>query len=142
VDSLRTEFGKGLLLPPKESNSSPQDPKQPKKTSIQPQSSAPAKAMGQLSIDQNGQKKPVAAMDGRIEWSERFKCTGQELYNALTVREMLAVFTGGDVLVMTKSDESVSTAEEGATFSMLGGNIQGTYIIPLLHEKSIKDTIV
>ena len=34
-----------------------------------------------------------------IELIENFKCTGQELYNALTQKEMLQVFTGGEVKV-------------------------------------------
>ena len=34
-----------------------------------------------------------------IELVETFKCTGQELYNALTQKEMIQVFTGGEVKV-------------------------------------------
>ena len=34
-----------------------------------------------------------------IELVETFKCTGQELYNALTQKEMMQVFTGGEVKV-------------------------------------------
>ena len=35
-----------------------------------------------------------------IELTETFKCTGQELYNALTQKEMLQIFTGGEVKVI------------------------------------------
>ena len=37
-----------------------------------------------------------------IEMTEIFKCTGQELYNALTQKEMIQVFTGGEVKVRIK----------------------------------------
>ena len=37
-----------------------------------------------------------------IEMTETFKCTGQELYNALTQKEMIQVFTGGEVKVRIK----------------------------------------
>ena len=38
-----------------------------------------------------------------IELNETFKCTGQELYNALTQKEMLQIFTGGEVKVCYSS---------------------------------------
>jgi hypothetical protein len=37
-----------------------------------------------------------------MELTETFKCTGQELYNALTQKEMLQIFTGGEVKVIIK----------------------------------------
>ncbi len=56
-----------------------------------------------------------------ISFKERFKCTGQELYNVLTQREMLQIFTSAPV---NMSD----AAKAGATFELLNGNIQGEFV--------------
>jgi len=124
VDALKSEFGRGLILPPKEAKAAP-------KTTSSTSSSA-AKAMKQLSIDKNGQNqaqsKPATTLDGAIEVCERFKCTALELYNVLTVKEMAEVFTAGSVDMKTSGGKDTSTAEEGVSFQMLGGNIQGEFI--------------
>ena len=55
--------------------------------------------------DETKQMKNLGINDGcklevkDIELVETFKCTGQELYNALTQKEMIQVFTGGEVKV-------------------------------------------
>ena len=55
--------------------------------------------------DETKQMKNLGLNDGckmevkDIELVETFKCTGQELYNALTQKEMMQVFTGGEVKV-------------------------------------------
>ena len=55
--------------------------------------------------DETKQMKNLGINDGcklevkDIELVETFKCTGQELYNALTQKEMMQVFTGGEVKV-------------------------------------------
>ena len=51
-----------------------------------------------------------------LELKENFKCSGQELYNALTQKEMIQVFTGGDV--------KLEKAAKGESFEMIGGNVQ------------------
>ena len=55
-----------------------------------------------------------------IELQETFKCTGMELFNALTQPEMIQIFTQNPI----KMD---SDAKVGVEFSLLGGNIQGSY---------------
>merc|ERR1711934_299842 len=55
-----------------------------------------------------------------INCKERFKCTGQEMFNALTQREMIQVFTSAPVVM--------SEAKAGERFEMLGGNIQGEFV--------------
>ena len=56
-----------------------------------------------------------------IELEETFKCTGMELFNALTQPEMIQVFTQNPV----KMD---SDAKAGVEFTLLSGSINGTFI--------------
>lgn len=56
-----------------------------------------------------------------INIEETFKCTGMELFNALTQPEMIQVFTQNPV----KMD--AGDAKAGTEFTLLGGNIQGKY---------------
>ena len=56
-----------------------------------------------------------------VKLEETMKCTGQELYNALTQKDMIQIFTGGEA----KMHEQ---AIEGGSFELLGGNIIGKYI--------------
>ena len=56
-----------------------------------------------------------------INISEEMKCTGQELFNALTRQDMIQIFTNSEA-------KMVSQAIEGGEFELLGGNITGKYI--------------
>merc|ERR1711874_625048 len=55
------------------------------------------------------------------EVQETMKCTGQELYNALTQRDMIQIFTGA-------AANMEEEAAEGKEFQMLSGNITGVFI--------------
>jgi activator of HSP90 ATPase len=55
-----------------------------------------------------------------INSKEKFKCTGQELFNALTQKEMLQIFTASSV--------SMKEAKPGAEFELLNGNILGEFV--------------
>jgi len=68
------------------------------------------------SLDLGGSKLEVSD----IELSEGFKCTGMELYNALTQPEMIQVFTQSQV-------KMEGDAKKGTDFAFLDGNIQGTF---------------
>lgn len=46
--------------------------------------------------------------------------TGQEFFNALTQKEMLQIFTGGEV--------RMTEAKKGETFEMLGGSVSGIFV--------------
>ena len=56
-----------------------------------------------------------------INISEEMKCTGQELFNALTRQDMIQIFTNSEA-------KMASQAIEGGQFELLGGNITGKYI--------------
>merc|ERR1711997_1001279 len=66
-----------------------------------------------------------------ISIEENMKCTGQELFNALTRKDMIQIFTGGEA----KMHEQ---AIEGGTFELLGGNITGKYIEVTPFTKIVK----
>ena len=53
--------------------------------------------------------------------SEDMKCTGQELFNALTRKDMIQIFTNSEA-------KMTEQAIEGGAFELLGGNISGKYI--------------
>lgn len=69
-------------------------------------------------LDIGGCKIPTATID----MTETFTCTGQELYNVLTQRVMMGVFSGGEVRMA--ADE----ARKGEAFDLLGGNVQGSFV--------------
>jgi len=56
-----------------------------------------------------------------INISEEMKCTGQELFNALTRKDMIQIFTNCEA-------KMTEQAIEGGAFELLGGNISGKYI--------------
>ena len=56
-----------------------------------------------------------------INISEEMKCTGQELFNALTRKDMIQIFTNCEA-------KMTEQAIEGGEFLLLGGNIQGKFI--------------
>lgn len=57
---------------------------------------------------------------GNIEMEETFKCTGMEMFNALTQPEMIQIFTHNPV-------KMEGDAKRGLDFTLLDGAIQGQY---------------
>ena len=118
VEALKSEFSAGLILPKtNEGQAKAKTTTVPTKvtsnhTSINNQSAS--SAMKNLDLGKGGKVNV-----GKIEFTERFKCTGQELYNVLTQKEMIQVFTCSEVKMLE--------AKNGAGFELLGGNIQGRY---------------
>jgi len=96
VDALKTEYGASIILPAKDSVPAPKS-----KTVI----NVTQNSVSVNKSDETKQMKNLGLNDGckmevkDIELVETFKCTGQELYNALTQKEMMQVFTGGEVKV-------------------------------------------
>lgn len=117
VESLRTEFAANLILPAKDSVPTPKanNVTNVKQNSVAVNKSDETRQMKNLGIN-DGSKMEVQD----IEMTETFKCTGQELYNALTQKEMIQVFTGGEV--------KMKEAKKGEAFEMIGGNVQGSFI--------------
>lgn len=119
VDALKTEFCQGLILPGKD-QASPATAKTAPQTKVKSSSTIINKLsstdMKSLDIGGTGCKIETTT----LELKENFKCSGQELYNALTQKEMIQVFTGGDV--------KLEKAAKGESFEMIGGNVQGSFV--------------
>merc|ERR1740128_1010564 len=107
VAALKTEYSTGLILPKKGVEANGQ-------TSTV--TSDAEKGMKQVQIS-GGVKIEV----DELKLEETMKCTGQELFNALTQRDMIQVFTGS-------SAKMEAEAAAGGTFELLGGGISGKYI--------------
>merc|ERR1711973_325770 len=67
-----------------------------------------------------------------ISINEEMKCTGQELYNAFTRKDMIQIFTNCEAKMMEQ-------AIEGGSFELLGGNITGKFIEVTPFTKIVKD---
>merc|ERR1712061_628869 len=116
VDSLKHEYSQGVVLETKSTA--------PKQSSTDATNGAKS-AMQSMSIGKAASASSSAASAAAADFEdisckERFKCTGQEIFNVLTQREMIQVFTGAPV--------SLSEAKAGERFEMLGGNIQGEFV--------------
>ncbi len=122
VRALESEFSQGLILPANNSSGNLSS-----KASSQ-KSPAPSTTTSKSS---EGKASPHAAMKnlnlsgcrldvGNISLEENFKCTGQELYNVLSQREMIQVFTNDEV--------NLEKTVVGQKFELLGGNIKGEFV--------------
>lgn len=112
VTSLKTEFTTGMILPSQKqagggANST-------KTTATKTQFNNAANNLSRMEKLDLGVK--VATLTHKD--TQQFKCTAQELYNTLTVGEMVQAFTGGPARI---------AAEKNGAFSLLGGNISGTF---------------
>ncbi|XP_037072328.1 activator of 90 kDa heat shock protein ATPase homolog 1-like [Pollicipes pollicipes] len=112
VSALKSEFTAGMILPSnKEAGGGANDTKATvTKTQFNNSTNNLCK-MEKLDI---GAKIATATLTD----TQQFKCTAEELYNAVTVKEMVEAFTNGPARL---------TAERGGEFSLLGGNISGTF---------------
>lgn len=118
VSQLKNEYSSGLILPKKgaEGGAKPAPKAAPAAKPAPKPCSVGGNEAGMKGLEL-GAKLELAEV--RIE--ETMKCTGQELFNALTQRDMLQIFTGGEAKM----------AEVGAAsgkFELLGGNITGEYV--------------
>jgi len=117
VDSLKHQYSQGVVLETKTNT--------PKQASSTDSTNGAKSAMQTMSIKgkataPSSSASAAAADFEDINCKERFKCTGQEMFNALTQREMIQVFTSAPVVM--------SEAKAGERFEMLGGNIQGEFV--------------
>jgi len=128
VSALKTEYSSsGLILPKKGQEASSTSAKTTSKTKTVSVTKVNTSS-GRVKNSEEG----ISKMDlgckldlAEVKMEENMKCTGQELYNALTQRDMIQIFTGGEA----KMDEA---AKVGGSFELLGGNISGTFteVIP------------
>lgn len=126
VDSLKTEYSQGLILPKASTggdkttgktviNQAP-PPTSPSKSNAK----STASAMKSLDIGSTSSSSSVKVQVGSISMKPSFKCTGMEIYNALTQKEMLQAFTCGPV--------TMKESKAGEEFELLGGSIKGKFL--------------
>lgn len=134
VTALRNEYSVGLILPKKGEENGQSVKADPgsatkKAPNLSTATSEAEKSMKKVEITSSeGVKLEV----GEVKIEETMKCTGQELYNALTQRDMIQIFTGGPA----KMDQE---ATKGGSFELLGGNITGKYIEVVPFTKIVKE---
>jgi len=116
VSALKNEYSSGLILP-KKGVEGVKNVTKVQKTEVNKGSTNGAVTGGMKDLDLGSGVKVDLA---EVNLEESMKCTGQEMFNALTKRDMIQIFTGGEA----KMGE---TAEVGSTFELLGGNISGKY---------------
>jgi len=126
VKALKNEYGQDLIKPKKDApvtnnkviiNKSPTQGQAAMKKSEE--------NMKNLDI---GCKLELA----EINISEEMKCTGQELFNALTRQDMIQIFTNSEA-------KMTSQAIEGGAFELLGGNITGKYVEVTPYTKIVQE---
>jgi len=133
VTALKTEYSTGLILPKKGENGTSSISRIPSVAEGKERGgnlhTATKDAEHQMGkVDIGGCR--IEVDDIRLE--ETMKCTGQELFNALTQREMIQIFTGGTAVM---SDQ----AEKGGNFQFLGGNITGKFIEVVPFTKIVQE---
>jgi len=115
IAALRFEYSQGLILPKKGAADNNAAPTAASKVNLN--ISNKVKGLDLKNLDIGGCKVELAD----LEVQETMKCTGQELYNALTQRDMIQIFTGA-------AANMEEEAAEGKEFQMLSGNITGVFI--------------
>jgi len=126
VLALKNEYSSDLIKPKKEDgNCTAPSNKTISKTQIQAHKNNETSLQ---KLDIGGTKLEMS--DICVE--ENMKCTGQELFNALTRKDMIQIFTGSEAKMLEQ-------AIEGGSFELLGGNITGKYIEVLPFTKIVQD---
>jgi len=121
VSQLKNEYSSGLILPKKGGDATQAKVTSGKTTIVSNSNgvtgSNVSKDMKALDLGKEGVKLDLA----EINLEERMKCSGQELFHALTQKDMIQIFTGSEAKMK-------DAAEAGDTFELLGGNISGKFI--------------
>ncbi|XP_050689092.1 activator of 90 kDa heat shock protein ATPase homolog 1-like [Eriocheir sinensis] len=115
IDTLKQEYATDLIKPTKGQAVT----KQTKTivTSTTPTSNTPP-TVNSTANEVEKMDLGVKIRTSQLTLNQTFKCTADELYRALTQREMVAAFTRGDVKL---------EVEKGGKFEFFGGNISGEF---------------
>jgi len=124
IVSLKEEFSKGMILPKKD-----QEPKETQDTQIKNLSSGFSKKVqvNQQTTNNTDIGKGLKIETNVMKIHQSFVCMGSELYQALTIPEMVSAFTNGPVKL---------EAKKGGRFELFGGNIHGDFV-ELVENKKI-----
>ena len=128
VAALKNEYSTDLIKPKK--NDVGGNTKQPAPNAASPQTQTQKKNEDNMkNLDIAGGGGGVKLELAEINISEEMKCTGQELFNALTRKDMIQIFTNCEA-------KMTEQAIEGGSFELLGGNISGKFIEVSYREES------
>ncbi|KAK4297341.1 hypothetical protein Pmani_030221 [Petrolisthes manimaculis] len=117
IDTLKKEYATDLIKPTKGQAVTNQS-----KTVISSPSATSQQSTNLLRTTTNNIEKMELGCKiptSTVSLSQSFKCTAEDLYRALTQREMVAAFTRGDVKL---------EVEKGGKFEFFGGNISGEFV--------------
>lgn len=121
IKSLQEEFTQGMILPKKETvKNAPSALKSPTEPGVKLSVSNSNLDMKNLNIGKKIETKT-------IEFVQTFKCPPAELYNVLTLPELMRAFTNAPVTV---------DAKVGGKFSLFAGQISGEFV-ELVDSKKI-----
>lgn len=132
LSALKNEYSTGVILPKKGSENGsviPPQSKAPAANNVKSNMAETEKRMGNVNIT-NSCGVRIEVDDLRIE--ESMKCTGQELYNALTQKDMIQIFTGGPA-------KMADAAEANGAFELLGGSISGKFLEVVPFTKIVQE---
>ncbi|XP_063849469.1 activator of 90 kDa heat shock protein ATPase homolog 1-like isoform X1 [Scylla paramamosain] len=114
IDTLKQEYATDLIKPTKGQAVTKQSKtivSAPRQTMVSSQINSAVSDVEKLGLG-------VKIKTSQLTLNQTFKCTADELYRALTQREMVAAFTRGDVKL---------EVEKGGKFEFFGGNISGEF---------------
>ena len=129
VTALKSEYSQDLIKPKKGDETA-----SIKSKVIINNTPASAPAQAQKKNEENMKSLDIGCKLelAEINISEDMKCTGQELFNALTRKDMIQIFTNSEA-------KMTEQAIEGGAFELLGGNITGKFIEVTPFTKIVKE---
>ncbi|KAK7049793.1 AHA1, activator of heat shock 90kDa protein ATPase [Halocaridina rubra] len=115
IESLKREYATDLILPTKDQAVTKQS-----NTCISSPPVEKPHSINVINTTSNMEKLDLGCKipTSKFSHTQTFKCTADDLYRALTQREMVIAFTRGDVKL---------EVEKGGKFELFGGNISGEF---------------
>jgi len=137
LTGLKTEFSSGVILPKK--GSAPAANNDTKSTTTAPNNTTKSSTRINISAAESSMNRVSLSTAGGVQLEvddltieETMKCTGQELFNALTQRDMIQIFTGSEA-------KMAESAAKGGEFTLLGGGISGKFLEVVPFTKIVKE---
>lgn len=129
IDGLKIEFSQGMILPTKDADSKQTNSIN---TNVTDKSPVDSTVLNNAKNKQNAKSKAgsVKLETEDLNMSEKFKCTAEDFYRAFTIKEMVQAFSQGPCVL---------EAEKNGKFSLLGGNITGTFTELVPNEKIVQN---
>ncbi|RXG50997.1 Activator of 90 kDa heat shock protein ATPase-like protein 1 [Armadillidium vulgare] len=126
IQALKDEYASDLILPTK---GQPQATTCQSKTIISQDLANNVKNIQVSAPAPKSDSNPVKFNTSTISLSQNFKCTADELYKAITIKEMVCAFTRNDVKW---------NPEKGGKFELFGGNVSGEFVELVPNEKIVQ----